>query len=361
MRLVFSTRKVCLCLLLILFLGGMGGILLERVLFPYLSSWSIFKNVNFLRPETQLVITRREEVRIDEGINQQELASRVKNSLVTVYCYDGELGEPKFQLLSKTTGIIAANDGLIVVPLGKTRPKASYAMAFSSNHEVLEAGLVATDEKMGLAFLKVEKQNLSVIKQGFSEELSVGERLVAVWTLDKPSEVAIKPVTLARKSSAIPSLLRLYDFDGLNASVSVEPSLEDGELGTVVVGSDGSLVGFLTQIDSEKQILRAEDLKLSLDHFLNDGRIIWPKLALSYQILGETETAFLGLPKKSGIMVVSAATPLRANDFIYSVDGTDLASGEGFQERILRKAPGEKVKLRLLRNQKDLEVEITLQ
>ena len=99
MRLVFSTRKVCLCLLLILFLGGMGGILLERVLFPYLSSWSIFKNVNFLRPETQLVITRREEVRIDEGINQQELASRVKNSLVTVYCYDGELGEPKFQLL----------------------------------------------------------------------------------------------------------------------------------------------------------------------------------------------------------------------------------------------------------------------
>ncbi len=349
-------------MLLILVAGGVGGALSERLVLPYLLTLSPFRRFAFFAPQAPLVITKREEIRIDEGINQRKVASELKNALVRVYVHEGQIGSPKFRLAAAVSGVVVTSDGIIAAPAAANfRPEFEVTVVFSEGaSELFPAVVIGADELTGLAFLKIDRQDLPVAKQGFSAELQVGERALAVWTTAVPAEVATKPVTISSRSLPWPSLTTTYKLNDLNAMVRSDGFWELSQLGAVIVNKDAFLVGVLTQIDENFLILRSEDLKLALDNFLANQKVVWPQLRLSYRILGETETKLLGLPKKYGILIESGPVPLRENDFVFAVGSEDLDLNNSFQQKLLQAKPGEKLKLKLLRNGQEREVQITL-
>ena len=109
-------KKILLAVLGVMILGGIGGILLNRVVLPYLSTISIFRNISFLEPQAPIVITKREEIRINEGINNLGVVNQTKGSLAAIYIHQGEFGSSEFVFSSVTNGVIATSDGIIIVP-----------------------------------------------------------------------------------------------------------------------------------------------------------------------------------------------------------------------------------------------------
>lgn len=358
MKLEISAKNIILLVFFVLIIGGLGGLFLDKIVFPFLSSWPVFENWKFLRPETQLVITKREEIRIVEGINQHEVSSRLKNSLATVYFYKGKLSDAQFQYLSKTMGVIVSSDGVIIVPEVAIPPKSLSAVVLAQEKEIFPAQVLAEDARTGLAFLKIEKKDLPVAKQGFSKDMAVGERLVAIQTFSSPEEISSLVVGLAAPSRVMPSIEKVYDFNNWDAILTVRPSVEEGLVGMVFANKDAELVGILTQIGQSKQILRAEEIKLVLDNYFDDNKIEWPELNLKYKVFGEIETKLLGLPKKTGVIVETGFAPLRENDFVFSLDGVEITPRDDFQEKILRKPPGTKLRLGIIRDQEEIEVEV---
>lgn len=352
-------RKGVIYILLILLLGGVGGILMDRLVLPYLATIPFLKSLPLLSPRTPLVITRREEIRINEGINHQEILNRVKHTLATVYLHEGEFGTNKFRLLGTTSGVVVSSDGIIITPLPNFRPELSVTLLLASQ-EIYKGRVLQSDALTGVSFLKIEARDLPVIKQGTGQETQVGERLIAVRTESSPVNLSLRSVIATAKSLPMPSLTRVYELGRPNAFLPTDQHFDSDELGAVVVNKDSTLVGFVTALGKDIVVLRAEDLQMLLNNFLDDQRVVWPAAKLSYEILGESETKLLGLLKKNGILIKSAVSPLRENDFVYAVDDQDLTVERGFQQILLSKKPGGIVKLKLIRASKEIEVAFKL-
>ena len=347
-------------LFLILLVGGLGGVLMDRVVLPFLVTLPILRNATILNPNALIVITRREEIRITDGVNQAEIINRVKNSIATVYIHRGDFGSPEFSLIGTLSGAVVTSDGIIATPVFEAAPGIS-ATVVLPNKEAFQAVIIGVDSFTGVAFLKIAKDDLSVISQGFSRELQVSENLLAIWAAESAVAPQAIRLTLSAKSGAMPSLTQDYNFTALNTFLTTDrENWSANQLGAVVVNRDGSMVGFVTRFDQEFKVVRSEDLKMVIDNVLDDEKISWPTLTLAYKILGEEQTVLLNIPKKYGILLTAAVEPLNENDFIYEADGQTLTPEEGFQQILFKKKRGDKVKIKLLRNNQALEEEITL-
>ena len=352
-------RKILLGILLVMLLGGLGSVLLNRIVFPYLSAISIFRSIPFFEPQAPIVITRREEIRINEGINNTDVVNQTKGSLASVFIHQGEFGTTRFSLSQVATGIVAASDGLIIVPASGVRSGFLVTVVLSDG-KPYRAAVLGIDEFTGLAFIQVEARNLPVMKPGFSRDVNVGEKLLAVWTNEGPTNVSAIQVSATSRSLPRPSLETIYDGSEPDAFLSLDRGFPGEGLGAVLVNKDGALVGLAAKIGEDATVLRSEDLKLALDNFLDDKKISWPKIELVYQIFGREQTNLLKFPKEYGILIKSALTGLREGDFVYAVDGIALDSDNDFQSVMLGKKPGTKVNLSIIRNDQERVIEISL-
>lgn len=331
-------------------IGGLGGILLERVVLP---SFSI------ISPQTPIVINKKEEIRITEGVNTGEIVNRVTNSMATVIVHDGVFGADKFRLQQVATGMVVGSDGFVMVTSQSIRAGQQITVV-GADRRAYPAKLVASDALTGLSFLKIPASDLSVARPGRSRELQVGDRLLAIWITDSPGNIRLSPVFTTQKSLPAPGLAKTYELSTLNSFLLTDLNPTLVPPGALIFDRDAALVGAVTQPGREIAVVRSEDLKLLLDKFFAAGTktVSWPSVKLSYRILGPGETALLGLPKTAGIQIKAGPAPLRESDFVFAVDGREI--GQDAQEILLGKNPGDKVKLKALRNGQELEMEITL-
>lgn len=333
-------RKGIIFYIVVMLLGGIGAIVLERGVLPYLSTTKFFGRFKFLDTGAPIVITRREEIRLSEQINNLEVIGKVKNALVRAQLSDG----------SAVSGMIVTNDGVAILPSAAFKGRQTVSITLSSGISHT-ARIVATDNLTAVTFVKIDTSDLPVISPGFSQERQVGETLLAIWTTELPGSVSALPVVLTTRSLVQPSPSKIYDLVNWNATVPIYPGPGFDKLGAVVADQNGSLVGFVTAIGKEAVVIRSEDLKLTINNFLDDQKITWPNLRLSYSII---------VSPRFGALIKAGGAGLWPGDFIYNVAGQDLRLEEGLQQVFLSKKPGEKVKLKLIRDEQELEVEIIL-
>lgn len=328
-------------------LGGIGSLLLERFLFPYF---------DFLAPNSPLVITRHEEIRISEGVNFTEVANRTKSSLARVYVHEREFDSPRFRLIAEVTGVIASSDGLIAAPLPDLKTPGQLVTIIFDSEKVLRANLVAADPLTGLSLLKVDAKDLSVLRQGFAREGDLGDRLIVVESQAPTIQSTVLSAFLPREPGLLPSLDKTYKFGQLNDPLETSIGIQEKYLGSAVMNKDAVLVGLVTRVGQEIMVVKSEDYKMLLDNYFDDKKIVWPKLDLSYNFIGGALSTVLGFSKKYGILVRQAAEPLKSGDFIYRVDGKEISPEEGFDRLILPKSPGTKVRFDLIRDGKEIEI-----
>ncbi len=342
-------RKIVLIAILFIMASGIGAIIFERLILPQLSSLPVFRNIKILDGKAPIIITRREEIRIDSGINTQEIINRVKGSLVKIY-----------DRTNSISGVVMTNDGLILAPNIGLKAGSNLTVVLGSGASFPGQFLYA-DELSGVAFIKIQAKDLAVPNQVISADKNPGEALLSLY-LDEAQNVAVRGGILHTRAVVQPSLTRISDFSRFNTDVQLDPVLEVGAAGSVVVDKDGSLVGFALLFGRELRVVRAEDLKLALSKFLDSGSkmISWPKIRISYATIGPVLAKILSLPERHGVLIKQGGHGFEAGDFVYQVDGRDINPEDSFQDFLLSRKPGEKIRLKLQRQGKEREMEITL-
>jgi serine protease Do len=284
----------------------------------------------------------------------------VKNSIASVYIHRGDFGWPESSEPETLSGINVTSDGMIAVPVFDVS-KDTQVTAVLPDNQIFPARVIGIDRLTGVAFLQVEKNDLSVLSQGFSQDLQVSEGLLAVWSPGSVSMPRARSTSLVSRSLVPPSLSQEYEFGSLNGFLDLDyTDWSSAQLGAAVVNRDGAIVGFVTRFDKETKVLRSEDLKMAIDNVLDDRKITWPALTISYRILGEEQTKLLNMPKKYGILVTAGSGKLLKNDFVYEIDGQALSVDNDFQQVLLRKKPGEIARFKLLRNGQEFNQDVRL-
>ncbi len=224
--------------------------------------------------------------------------------------------------------------------------------------------VVGRDNRVDLALIKIEgATNLTVLTLGDSNRLRVGEFVLALghpFGLEQSVSFGI----VSRKGS--PLTVAAPGFDYIQTDAAVNP----GNSGGPLVNMAGQVIAVNSMAARNGSIgfaIPANLAKMLIPQLATKGKVEWGWLGVSIAEVTEEDLNRLKLREARGVLIrgVMPGEPaekggLRANDVIVGIDGTRLEGPRDLQRLVSSSPVGKKVRVILLREGKETEVEVTI-
>ncbi len=286
----------------------------------------------------------------------------------------GHDGGPQFrEQRAGGSGVIISADGYIVTNNHVVDGATTLRVKLNDGRK-LDAKLIGRDSATDLALLKIEADNLPTLVFGSSDDLRLGEWVLAIGSpFDLQSTITAGIVSAkARNLGAIPNDFSIESF------IQTDAAVNPGNSGGALVNTRGELVGINTLIKSQTgsyigysfAIPEAIVRKVVVD-LKESGVVQRALLGISYRPVDQefidTEGKELGITELGGIYVASvqengaaSEAGIRKGDIILSIDGVKLDDTATVQEQMARRRPNDKVNLSVKRAGKVKLFEVTL-
>ena len=221
-----------------------------------------------------------------------------------------------------------------------------------SDGRIANPALVGYDAETDLALLKVDLGILPAIPLGRSDQLRIGDVVLAIGN---PYGLS-KTVTQGIVSATGRGLLGLSTFENF---IQTDAAINTGNSGGALVNSSGQLVGINTAVLAQDAGTAGISFAIPVDlvrgvvaEIKENGRVIRGYLGIVPDDLTRAEFEALGLDSKVGILLSRVfedgpayAAGLRQNDVIISINGEPIQSGQQARLLVARLRPGDTVDL----------------
>src|SRR5881296_2500449 len=225
------------------------------------------------------------------------------------------------------------------------------------------AKLVGRDPKTDLAVLKVEAPApLPAAELGDSDHLRVGQWAIAIgnpFGLDRTVTVGIISAT-ARNRVGVATYENFIQTDAsINPGNSGGPLLNlDGKvigINTAIVAA-GQGIGFSIPINQAREVMR---------QLIASGRVVRGWLGIAIQDVTDELAGTFGV--KEGVLVAEVmkggpaeAAGVRQGDVIVELNGAPIKEVPELQRRVAAVAPGQPVRLKVIRERKPVALSVTV-
>ena len=271
--------------------------------------------------------------------------------------------------MASGSGVILSNDGYIVTN-NLVIEDANEIEVVLNDKRTFAAQLIGTDPNTDLALLKIEATNLPTIEIGNSDDLRVGEWVLAVGNpFNLTSTVTAGIVSAkARSINILNSDMKIESF------IQTDAAVNPGNSGGALVNTRGQLVGINTAIASQTGSYAGYAFAIPT--------AIMQKVVADLRQYGTVQRALLGirmlditqqvkdqlsLESMEGVYVGevisgSAADKagMKAGDVIVQVDGRPINASSQLQEQIGRKNPGDQIIILVRRGHRSVSLQVTL-
>ncbi|HYQ56343.1 MAG TPA: trypsin-like peptidase domain-containing protein, partial [Draconibacterium sp.] len=250
------------------------------------------------------------------------------------------------------SGVILSEDGYIVTNNHVIENAQNIKVILNDKRE-FEARLVGTDPSTDIALLKVEAENLPYLTYGNSDDLKLGEWVLAVGN---PFNLT-STVTAGIISSQGRNLGINQDQYRIESFIQTDAAVNPGNSGGALVNQQGNLVGINTAIASQTGSYSGYSFAVPVS--------IVEKVVEDLKEFGEVQRALLGvnigdvnaeiaeklnLDKVEGVYIAGVVENGAANeagikeeDVIISVDGAKVKTAAELQEKVSQYRPGDDV------------------
>jgi Do/DeqQ family serine protease len=229
-----------------------------------------------------------------------------------------------------------------------------------------QAKLVGSDPDTDVAVLKIDLKKLPVITLGHSDNLRVGDVVLAIGN---PFGVG-QTVTMGIVSATGRNKLGINTFENF---IQTDAAINPGNSGGALIDAEGNLVGINTAMFSRSGGYQgigfaiptslAEDV---MKEILQHGRPVRGWLGVEARAITPQIARALELDDTQGVVVVGVMrggpahrAGLQPGDVIVAIDGKKIAEARQALLAISSRKPGTRVKLEVLRNGKSLMLEAT--
>jgi serine protease Do len=285
--------------------------------------------------------------------------------------------------MGKGSGVIVTDDGYIMTN-NHVVEDADKIEVILTDKRVLSAKVIGRDKNTDLALIKIEAKNLPIVKLGNSDEVKVGEWVLAVGyplTLESTVTAGI----ISAKSRQIGILAPQVDpnnYDPKNppTNTSIESFLQTdavinrGNSGGALVNTRGELIGINSAIASQSGTYEGYGFaipinlaKKVMNDFLKYGEVKRGYIGVQFSELNADNAKDLNTKEIEGLYVNStveggaaAAAGIKKGDVIKKLNGEEVISSGQLQEKIGTLSPGSKVALTVLRDGSLKEFNLTL-
>ncbi len=235
------------------------------------------------------------------------------------------------------------------------------------------ARVVGADPNTDIAVIKIDGANLPVAALGDSDPLQIGDWVVALgYPLDLGATVTSGII------SAKGRRIGILDSKGAQAPlehyIQTDAAINPGNSGGPLVDLTGRVVGINSAIASPTGYWSGYGFAVPIDlarrvadDLMRYGAVHRPKLGLSITDVAPADVQVYHLPNAAGAVVKQIVPPspaadagIQLGDVIVSVNGTPVSSSGDLLEQVARHAPGETVKLGIIRYGRSLSVAVKL-
>jgi len=271
---------------------------------------------------------------------------------------------------SSGSGVIISNDGYIVTNLHVVKDADVIEVITNNNKQSYQAKLIGVDGSTDLALLKIEAKGLQSITFGNSDQLQIGEWVLAVGNPFNLTSTVTAGIVSAkgRNINVVNNRFPIESF------IQTDAAINPGNSGGALVNTKGELVGINTAIASNTGAYNGYGFAIPSN--------MVQKIVKDLVEFNEVQRGFTGLDVKDidaglaqklniinnlGVFVQyvlpsgpSDEAGVKSGDVIVKVNEREIDSKAIFDEQISYFRPGDKVKLGIMRNGKPTDVYIKL-
>lgn len=271
------------------------------------------------------------------------------------------------------SGVIISQDGYIVTNNHVVDGADELTVTLNDNRE-FSAKIIGTDKQTDLALIKVNAKDLPAITIANSDDLKVGEWVLAVGNPYNLNNTVTAGIVSAKSRGlgATPN--------GIESYIQTDAAINPGNSGGALVNTRGELVGINAMLYSQTGSFTGYGFAIPttimnkvVDDIKKYGSVQRVQLGitgadvLNYINRQKDQGKEVDLGTNDGVYVNSvsedgngAEIGLQEGDVIVKFDGKAVSKMSELQELINAKRPGDKVTITYLRNKKEFSKTITL-
>lgn len=263
--------------------------------------------------------------------------------------------------LSSGSGVIIEKSGYIVTNYHVVEDGSNIEIALSDKRK-LEARLVGADPTTDLALLKVSGDDLMAIPFGNSDEVEVGEWVLAIGN---PLNLA-STVTAGIVSAKARNINILRGAYSIESFIQTDAVVNPGNSGGALVNTSGELIGINTAIISESGgyegysfAIPSNLVKKVIADLKDYGKVKRAVLGVSIGEVTEKLAFENGMPDLNGVVInnvtrggSAASAGIQRGDIITAVNGISTPSVPELQEQVARYRPGDRISVEFYRQGK---------
>jgi len=274
------------------------------------------------------------------------------------------------------SGVIISNDGYIITNNHVIEDAQAIEVTLNDNR-TFEAELTGRDPSSDIALLKIKAKNLPFIRHGDSEQLKLGEWVLAVGNpFNLTSSVTAGIVSAKGRNLGLNiDDYRIESFIyRIESFIQTDAALNMGNSGGALVNTKGLLIGITSAIISPSGAYSGNSFAIPVS--------IVKKVVDDLKEFGEVQRALIGiniidvnseiakeqnLSEIRGILVTNIVpngsaeeAGMKENDVIIKFDGITVNTVPELQEQVGKHRPGDKATVTYIRNNKENSVPIIL-
>ena len=282
------------------------------------------------------------------------------------------------------SGVIISKDGYIVTNNHVIDGADEIIVKLNDNRE-FKGRMIGTDPNSDLALVKIEGDDFPTIPVGDSDALKVGE-----WVLAVGNPFNLTSTVTAGIVSAKARTLGVYGIGGVESFIQTDAAINQGNSGGALVNAKGELVGINAVLSSPTGAYAGYGFAIPTS--------VMTKVVSDLKQYGTVQRALLGIKgtslagdgdmmsdqpiDKSGATLSdkrkefgvvdgvwvreivdggsAAGSDIKVDDVIIGIDGKKVQNFADLQEAIAQHRAGDKVTVKVMRDKKEKNINITL-
>jgi serine protease Do len=266
------------------------------------------------------------------------------------------------------SGVIVSSEGYIMTNNHVVADADSIRVRLFDGRK-LPARVIGRDERTDIAVIKVDANNLNAVKRGNSDDLQVGEMVMAIGSpLSENLAHTVTQGIVSAKGRQNVGLATYEDF------IQTDAAINPGNSGGALVNLDGELVGVNSAIASQSGGFQGIGFAIPsnmafniMDMLVSKGKVTRGWLGILPQDIDEKMGAALKLKENQGVLIgdVTADSPaekagIQSGDVITAIDNEPMANASKLRTQIAQAMPGTKIKVTVLRDGKSQDIDVQL-
>jgi S1-C subfamily serine protease len=270
------------------------------------------------------------------------------------------------------TGFVISSDGLIVTNRHVVSDSSAKYKVIIGKDQVVEVKNIYRDPTNDLAILKVDKTGLSTIELGDSDQLKVGQTVIAIGTALGEFRSTVTKGVISGLGRGITAGSAMEGSEKLENIIQTDAAINPGNSGGPLLNSAGQVIGVNVAMSQSGQsigfALPINMVKESIDNFKTTGEFERPFLGVGYLLISQQSALLNEVPAGAYVREVVAESPadkagVKVGDIIVEFDGKKLADEKNVSlaNYINKKKIGDSVVVKVWRDNEDIIITVKLE